>query len=356
VRILLFKPDNIGDFVLFTGAARRLAFHLGEENLVLCVTSQLAPLAKEQFPRAEVISLPLAAKRKVVNLFLVNFVNCLPAWWQLRRTKVDAAVCFRNMRTFLDTFLYYSAKSSRFLAMENLLARSRRRSRVLVEVLARRLFRPEILPYPESELTPTELEANRVLVSRVLDREVALSEVLPHLVPAAPSLGNYWVCCPLSSQPTKDYPFDGWREIFERVRNLARETLLVGSAAQAAALSELEGQLRVAGIEKARVEVPESLGQFVNLLAGARMVLTIDTAASHIATALDRPCLVLFSERGKGMFGPWQRSEVQRWLLPEFAVGHDGKWHEGISPERAAQAIRRIAEDPSGAAPRGSTT
>ena len=80
VRYFLFKPDGIGDFVLATGAIDLLAREAGEENLVICVRSLLAPLAKAQFPQATIIELPVAEKRKVVNLFALNFIRCLPVW------------------------------------------------------------------------------------------------------------------------------------------------------------------------------------------------------------------------------------------------------------------------------------
>jgi ADP-heptose:LPS heptosyltransferase len=343
VRYFLFKPDGIGDFVLATGAIDLLAREAGEENLVICVRSLLAPLAKAQFPQATIIELPVAEKRKVVNLFALNFIRCLPVWRELRAQPVDGAACFRSMRNYLHTFLFYSARASRFVACENLLVRSRRASRVFVEELAQRLVNPELLPYPEPQPgVPSEIEANRLVVAQLLQREVDISEVLPVLKSPDKHAAGPWVCCPLSSMESKDYPFESWRALLEPFKSEIRDLLLVGSEHQRARLTELEAMLREAGILGARVFIPENLVAFVNVIAQSSMVLCVDTAAAHIATALDKRCVVLFSEMHAGMFGPWKRSENQVWLTPEFPDGKKRKWHKGIPPDRAGAYVRSL--------------
>jgi ADP-heptose:LPS heptosyltransferase len=170
----VFKPDGIGDFVLVTGCLRTIAREIGEENLLLCVRTPLVALAQSQFPRATIVDLPVAGKRRVVNLFVANLARTLPVIRQLRRTPVDVALCFRHMRSYLQTLVFYSANARRFLASENLLARSRRLPRVVVERLAALARQPEILPYPEpTENLPSELAANAALTARLLGRALA---------------------------------------------------------------------------------------------------------------------------------------------------------------------------------------
>jgi ADP-heptose:LPS heptosyltransferase len=62
----------------------------------------------------------------------------------------------------------------------------------------------------------------------------------------------------------------------------------------------------------------------VDLLAGATWVLAADSAAAHIATALDRPAVMLLGGGCPGQFAPWRRSPRQVWLehpLPCFDCG-----------------------------------
>jgi len=349
VRLFILKPDGIGDFVLATGGLRLLAAEFGEQNLVICVQSVLVPFARSQFPQANVIELPTAAERKTVNLFVRNFFYCLPLWFKLRTTPVDAAVCFRSMRNYLETFLFYSARTKRFFACENILLRPEKKVRGYVEAGVRRLFQPELVPYPSKvgEI-PLEIEAHRSLVARILDRPVEASEVLPVLHPTLEQNENCWICAPLTTA-SKVYPFPLWKEVFCALKpeSLTKKILLVGSQDQCGKLNELQELLRSVGIAGAEARVPGNLVELLNLIGRAELILTVDTAAAHFATALDKSCVVLFSGLHRGMFGPWHRSARQRWLLPEAPPGKTKfKWHAGISPVRAATEVRELMKFP----------
>ncbi len=346
MRLFVFKPDGIGDFVLATGAIRLLARECGEENLTLCVRTILLPLARDQFPRAAVLELPAAAERRVINLFVRNFFACLPLWGKLRARRFDAAVCFRSMRNYLETFLFYSAGAKRFVACENILLRSGRKVRAAVEGAVVRLMRPELAPYPRSAELPLEIEANRVVVETLLGRPVAPAEVLPDLRAPGTVEGGCWVCAPITNLQSKVYPFARWREIFAGLRPeaLTKKIRLVGVKSDVPKLEELLAMLQADGFAGAEIFLPEDLAAFVRVIAGAELMLSVDTAAAHFATALDRPTVVLFSGLHPGMFGPWRRSEKQAWLLPEISPesGKKPKWHTGIPPARAAAAVRSV--------------
>ena len=346
VRVFILKPDGIGDFVLASGALRLLARECGEENLILCVKSLLVPLARSQFPRATVLDLPVAAERKVINLFAWNFIACLPVWWRLRTTPVDAVVCLRSMRNYLETFLFLSSQAGRRVASENILLRGKRKVRTIVETAANRFFRTELAPYPQmAEEMPMEIEAHRRVVERVLGRAVADAEVLPVLHSSAPTGGEYWICAPITNLASKVYPLTKWGEIFRELQPEAagKKILLTGSEDQRGVLEELRTLLRESGCAGAVVFIPADLVAYVDLIAGTEIMLTVDTAAAHFATALDRPTLILFSGLHRGMFGPWHRSERQSWLSAGAPPdGKKKKWHAGIAPARAAAEIRAL--------------
>ena len=344
MRLFILKPDGIGDFVLVTGALRLLATEFGEENLFICVQSVLVPVARSQFPRATVMELPTAAERKFVNLFLRNFFYCLPLWFRLRRTPVDGAICLRSMRNYLETFLFYSARTRNFFACENILLKPEKRARSMVETVVRKLFRPELIPYPREAKVPLEIEAHRRLAAQILDRPVVPDEVWPILRPTLQTSKDCWVCAPVTSA-AKVYPFALWKDTLCALKpdSEAKEILLVGSEPQRPQLEEMQVLLREAGFARACVHIPGDLTEFLNLVAGAQLILSVDTAAAHFATALDKPCVVLFSGLHRGMFGPWRRSPRQQWLLPEAPPGKTKfKWHAGIAPDRVASAVRQV--------------
>jgi ADP-heptose:LPS heptosyltransferase len=349
VRLFILKPDGIGDFVLATGGLRIMAAAFGERNLLICVKSVLVSLARSQFPEATVLELPTAARRKIVNLFARNLVSCLPLWLRLRRTPVDGAVCLRSMRNYLETLLFYSVRTKRFLACENILLRPEKRVRRYVEAGVRKFFRPELVPYPESaDEIPLEIEAHRRVVARIVDRPVGVEEVLPVLRPTIERSEESWICAPVTTG-SKIYPFALWKEVFGELRpeSLSKSILLVGSEDQRPELDDLQGLLRSAGIAGAQAHIPGDLVELLNLIAAGQLILSVDTAAAHFAAALDKPCVVLFSGLHRGMFGPWQRSGRQRWLLPEPPPGKEKfKWHEGIAPARVAAEVRHLLQLP----------
>ena len=79
MRVFILKPDAIGDFILASGCIRLIARKSGEENLVLAVRSDVASLAKSQFPKALVLPLTLREKRRILNVTTVNILHSLPS-------------------------------------------------------------------------------------------------------------------------------------------------------------------------------------------------------------------------------------------------------------------------------------
>jgi ADP-heptose:LPS heptosyltransferase len=351
VRLFILKPDGIGDFILVTGALRLLASELGEGNLLICVRSAIVPLAKTQFPMARVVELPTAAERKTINLFARNLFYCLPLWFKLRMTRVDAAICFRSMRNYLETLLFYSAKTKHFFGCENILLRSgQKKVRLYVDTAVRKLFHPRLMPYPEeARHLPLEVEAHRRVVAEILERPVEPEEVVPRLRSTKEAAqGGLWICAPIT-EASKVYPLPLWRDVFVELKpELAgKAVLLVGSKDQRGELEELGNLLRRAEMENAKVYLPEDLVELLNLIAGAELVMTVDTAAAHFAAGLDRACVILFSGLHQGMFAPWQRSTRQRWLLPDPPTGKAKfKWHAGIQPARVAATVRELIQFP----------
>ena len=80
-----------------------------------------------------------------------------------------------------------------------------------------------------------------------------------------------------------------WRDIFTELKPelSGKAVLLVGSEDQCGGLGELESLLRSAGIENAKIHLPEDLVELLDLIAAAELVMTVDTAAAHFAAGLD---------------------------------------------------------------------
>lgn len=360
-RCFLFKPDGIGDFFLSSGVIRLLAREFGEQNLTIATLPVMESVVRGQFPRAAFIPLPIRKRRVILNVFVANCIRCLPAWLTLLRSPHDVSISLRHMRDYLMNVLFYSLCSPLRLVCDNQLLGNGRPVRRWTERAFTAAFRPVVLPYPAGPAggsgveggVPRELEANRRLVSRALGRDVAIAEIWPELrrVGESPVTGDYWLCAPFANGGGKDYPLERWAELFRLVAqvNEVPALVLTGSREQRERLEEFARVITGSWPEAAsRISIVHSpdLQQFIDLIAGAALVLTVDTAAAHAATALDRPALVLYSGQQYGVFGPWVRSGRQRWIQPEEEVLGTPDWHRNLSPGQIAPAVREILEVP----------
>ena len=345
MKVLAFKPDEIGDFVLACGCLRLIADECGEENLVLVVKSEIAPLACREFPRARTIALPLKPRVRGINKDAVNIYYCFPAWLRLCVTRVDAAVCLRSTRDFLQLGIFLSPRARRRIACENRLIRPDRARRRLVEQWARCLFRVAMLPYPQPRSgMPAELEANRMVTAELLRREVPDAEAMPRLASTAWRGGDFWLLCPFSSSWTKDYDAVRWAAALREVADSIPPggIRLAGGPDQRTALEEFAGVLRSEGLAcPVSVERPAALETFPDIVSRAALVLTVDTAAAHFACALKAPAVVVACGMHAGDYGPYTTDGRQHWIVGDWArLGHK-RWQESVSPGDVAAAIRR---------------
>ena len=344
MRVFILKPDAIGDFILSTGCIRLLARELGETNLIIAVRADVAPLAKAQFPQAEVIPLPLREKRRLVNLATVNVINCLPAWLRLLTSSVDAAICLRSMRAYLHTITFYLPRAKRYIACENLLLANPRLRRPAVENFVRSAFKPTLIPYPASSKLPTDVEANRLVAEKVLQRNVSEQEILPTLKPARSiSAGKDWLLCPFSSSQSKDYPAESWAEalkILEHDRNDAPVCLAAGPNQQER-LCEFASTLKATGVRNIHLNPPVPLPDFLQSLAEARLVLTVDTSSAHMACALGTPAVIVSAGQHPGVYAPYSANGQQTWLLPPLGLAK-AQWRQHITPASIAEAVRKL--------------
>ncbi len=340
MRLFVLKPDNIGDFLLSCGALRALAGAAGEENLVLAVKSDVAPLARREFARARVVALPIRPKTRERNTTAANLAAALPWLPRLSAMRVDAAVCLRDKRTFLDTILWLAPRAARRVACENSLRRAKGGRWMVWENAVKTSFRPVLLPYPAPRPgMPSDLQAHRAVVAEVLGRELPDADLMPRLRCARWKGGDSWLCCPFSSRASKDLPAAVWADALRMVADLfpADGIRLTGAPDQAARLGAFAAELAACGLAGAvRIAPPVPLGEFPAMVAGAGLVLTVDTAAAHLACAAGAPAVMVASRKNEGIYAPYSPDGRQMWVM----AGEGRAWRNAVKPEEIARAVR----------------
>lgn len=345
MKLFVLKPDEIGDFVMSLGCLHLLADVYGEEHLGLAVKSAVAPLARREFPAAEITPLALQRRRKGGATGWHNFATAWPLWWRWRGRQVEAAACLRARRTFFHNALFVAPRARQRVAAAN--PSDPKPERLAVEWLLRRVCRTSLVPYPDvSPGWPTELESHRRVASVLLGREVGWDEILPRFRTAAwRGGGGFWLLCPFSSRKAKDYPVAAWAEVLKSAAGHlpAGGVRLGGAADQRGRLEEFSVALRGAGVDcPVTVEEPVALDVFPDVVASTELLLTVDTAAAHFAAALGAPAVIVSCGVHPGVYGPYSPNGQQIWLVGDWERGGAAGWAGTVPPSAVTGAIRSV--------------
>jgi ADP-heptose:LPS heptosyltransferase len=293
---LITRTDGIGDFVLWLDAAkelRRVTPLTG--NLVLLASCPNEELAEAMGEFAEVWSVDRT-----------RFLRDLPYRRVLLRKVASHGflVLFNPVSArhpLIDDAVVRASRAPTRIGIAGDEANARRRQRVTDRWYTD--LRPAA-PHTLMELQRTR----RFMRSFGVDYDVGVPE-LPrrHPAPAGlPSLG-YYVVFPVASWPGK-----GWR--IERFRALAARifaaTGLVGVVCGGAAERAITAAVCKGG-EEFLLDLggQTSLSQLTGIIAGARLVVSNDTSAVHIAAAVKVPSVVIL---GGGHFGRFLPYDVDR--------------------------------------------
>ena len=120
-----------------------------------------------------------------------------------------------------------------------------------------------------------------------LDYGIAAAPLAAPWLPAAP----YCVLLSASSRADKLWPETDWLQLAAALNARGLACVLPGGSAEERA----RAARLAAGMEKAVAAPPLGIAELAQLLAGAQIVVGVDTGLSHIAAALGRLTLCLFS-------------------------------------------------------------
>lgn len=133
----------------------------------------------------------------------------------------------------------------------------------------------------------------------------------PSVKPASP----YWVFLHATSRPEKLWPADTSVNFLQLTRARGVPVLLPwGSESERVAANQL-----VSAAGHGTVLDRLDLGRCATLLAQAQAVIGVDTGLTHLAAALDRPTVALFSATEAFRYGPY-------WSARAKSLGRPGQW------------------------------
>ena len=151
------------------------------------------------------------------------------------------------------------------------------------------------------------IERNRRLAAVALEYEF---EGPPRFTLAVPQLGQaelkdlaargpYAVLLTNASRPTKLWPAPAWQQVEADLARRGLRSLLVWGTQEEGAATRLRAQQML----QAHVAPRASLDQLAALLAGARVVVGIDTGLTHLAAAVGAPTVGIFCDYDPKLVG-----------------------------------------------------
>jgi lipopolysaccharide heptosyltransferase II len=299
-RILLIRPDHLGDLLFTTPAIQLLREAFPQAH----ITYLVGPWSKaviENNPNIDEIALcpfPGFTRQKKRSVF-EPYVTLLQYAKQLRQKGFDLAIVLR-FDHWWGALLAYLAGIPR---------------RVGYDIAEVRPFLTDIVSYYPNR---HEVEQNLALMEWVMGNKLQVTRTLPefnltaedegfaddYLTGHGVENGDLLICIhPGAGAPVKLWKNVAWAQVADTLaQQHGAQVILTGSAEEAPLCRAIAEQM----ITKPIVAAGEtSLGELATIMARCRLVLGMDSGPLHLAVAMGTPTVHLFGPVDSRAFGPW---------------------------------------------------
>jgi len=322
VNILLLQLKRIGDLILTTPAINALRQKFPEARITLAIAHECRQLAPA-LPNVDRLLIVRRNWRDIASFLSV----VLPRW--------DFVVDFT--RSDRSAALAYLSRAKRRIAAHRPHNEPEERARVYTD-FTEPMSGLHTIDYHIALLRPLGI-ANPPTEVR-LDLPVAARDKAQSLLSEAQIDSRFVVFHPGAARAEKLWETERWAQLIERTRP-SINVVLTGSQ------SELE-QHHIRQI-KANLSVVDFSGQtdlltFAALLAQARLLVTVDSAAMHFAAAMQTPQIALFGPTNPFHWRPRESPALILWgesttPLNEFAPKQERVPMKQISTEAVLRAM-----------------
>jgi predicted lipopolysaccharide heptosyltransferase III len=277
MRILLIQLRRLGDLILTTPAILALRDRFPKAHIALAVTADCESLV----PAIPAVNKPFICKRGMRNVTLSR---------ELRAGNFNCAIDFtQNDRS---GWLAFVSGAPRRIASEQWRRKSKLRARFYNEFVPCAMKDMHTIDYNLALLQP--LGISSASIEPMLDLPRSSQEAAAKIIER--EIGNqpFAIFHPGSTRPEKFWKPDRWAEIIAFAKNqLGLQPLLSSgnSALERALIAEIHSHLSVPAIDLAG---SVDLLTLAALIARARLLVTVDSAPTHLAAAMKTPQVVLF--------------------------------------------------------------
>ena len=275
MKILLLQLKRIGDLILTTPAIAALREHFAEAHVTMVVSSECADLV----PAISGVDRILMARRNLSDL---------AAFLAVAGKKFEYCVDFtRNDRS---AFLAFLSKARKRIVSNRVRDQSKSRALLYTDFVNVRMRDLHTIDYNLSLLEP--LGIRDVSSSLHLGLSQSAHEKADALRRSWNISKSYTVLHPGSARQEKLWDTGRWAQVIERFgRDKGLDLILTSGASK-------HEQAHVAAI-KNETKIIDLSGKtdlltLAALIAGARLLVTVDSAPMHLAAATHTPQVILF--------------------------------------------------------------
>ncbi|MBI4301385.1 MAG: lipopolysaccharide heptosyltransferase II [Chloroflexi bacterium] len=309
-RILLIRPDHLGDVLFTTPALRQLRGAFPQAHIAYMVGPWSQEVIQSNPCIDEVLVCPFPGFSRAPKSSLLAPYKLL--WGEARRLRdhaFDSAIILR-----FD--FWWGAALTHLAGIPH---------RVGYDLKECQPFLSQAIPYsPERH----EVEQNLALVNRYADEEFSTPGPLEFITTAADEdfvkqrLSDISTLRPLIAiHPGTGAPVKRWRkEAFAQLADvLAREygaqILITGSPKEESLVAEVVEAMNIRPLTLTNA----SLSQLAALLRHCHLVIGVDSGVLHLAVAMGIPTIHLYGPVSAASFGPWGPSERHRVITAEMS-------------------------------------
>lgn len=308
-KLLVIRPDHIGDVLFTTPALHALRRAFPEAHITALVGPWAAPILTRNPDVDAVLTCPFPWFDRRPK----------PSPWQPYRLLLQEASHLRELGFDVALVLRFDHWWGALLV-----AQAGIPVRIGYATPETRLFLTDMLPYvPDRHAVEHNLALIQTLAAR-WGREVAAVErrlrfpltpeeeafaeafLARHGIAEARLVGLH----PGAGDPQKLWPAERWAQVADRLAEvLDAQVLITGSPAERERTEAVARQMR----SRPCIAAGEtSLGQAAALLRRCRLVVGADTGPMHLAVALGVPTVHLYGPFEPQLFGPWGPPERHR--------------------------------------------
>ena len=302
--VCIYKPDRIGDFVLALGAIRKLIDRFGEKNCVLVISPLVRELADMEFPESPKVEVTSFGDPYSIK----TIFHVLHRRWVLGGMVFDQLVCLRHQRVRMQNFLLYCIRARRSLGLIN------HKHYHLGDSIEYSFSNRDTYPTQHESGVCLEMEAHRIVVQRTIETEVVSAEIIPTFRYLQAKAQGYILVSPFASMPIRDYPEDALISVLVSMYHVFSLPVRISFSIQQRERAEkLAKRLSLEGVLVESLQ-STTIQEYLVFVSHATCALTVESATAHVATTLDIPTVILLGGGHYMQYGPWNRSDKQRWI------------------------------------------